>query len=197
MFGASASLHTHHLPESQPTAVLQSLNNPRCHFGLFFTLRAHSKIKRPRERLPLMLPKSTQESGKSWPSLYIKKAYPHSHNRLPAFYVVVNFIKMPENTAWVGGEAVSKERPFIRLAIEHIAVHAPNEDEAYRRTANRVDAAIKPHIADKGYDWEFHIDETERRLWRINGLYPPPFQSEEEKVWSRENRAVPFEQGNI
>ncbi|KAG9206223.1 hypothetical protein G6514_004946 [Epicoccum nigrum] len=116
---------------------------------------------------------------------------------LPAFYVVVNFIKMPENTAWVGGKAASKERPFIRLAIEHIAVHQPNEDEAYKRTANRVDAAIKPHIADKGYDWEFHIDETERRLWRINGLYPPPFQSEEEKVWSRENRPVVFEKGNF
>ncbi|OSS54733.1 hypothetical protein B5807_01616 [Epicoccum nigrum] len=116
---------------------------------------------------------------------------------LPAFYVVVNFIKMPENTAWVGGKAASKERPFIRLAIEHIAVHQPNEDEAYKRTANRVDATIKPHIADKGYDWEFHIDETERRLWRINGLYPPPFQSEEEKVWARENRPVVFEKGNF
>jgi hypothetical protein len=121
----------------------------------------------------------------------------HYFNRLPAFYVVVNFIKMPENTAWVGGKAASKERPFIRLAIEHIAVHQPNEDEAYKRTANRVDATIKPHIADKGYDWEFHIDETERRLWRINGLYPPPFQSEEEKVWARENRPVVFEKGNF
>lgn len=98
---------------------------------------------------------------------------------------------------WVGGKKVKKERPFIRLAIEHIAVTLPNEDEVYKKTANKVDAAIKPHISDKGYDWEFHIDETERRLWKINGIFPPAFKSEEEKVWARENRAVSFEKGNI
>lgn len=51
---------------------------------------------------------------------------------------------------------------------------------------------MKPHLLDKGYDFEYHVDETDRRLWKINGLVPPPFKSEEEKVWVRENRAVEY-----
>lgn len=121
----------------------------------------------------------------------------HQCNSLPAFYVVVNFIKMPGNTMWVGGKKLSKDRPFVRVAIEHIAVTLANEDKAYQRTANAVDGALKPHVADKGYDYEFHIDETERRLWKINGMFPPAYKSEEEKIWVEENRAVPFEKGSL
>lgn len=104
---------------------------------------------------------------------------------------------MPGNTMWVGGKKLSKDKPFIRLAIEHIAVTLPNEDEVYRNTANKVDAALKPHVADKGYDWEFHIDETERRLWKINGMFPPAFKSEGEKIWVKENRAVRLDEEDV
>lgn len=116
---------------------------------------------------------------------------------LPKFYAVVNFIKMPGNTMWVGGEKPNKDKPFIRIVIEHIAVTLPNEDEDYKRTANAIDAILKPHVADKGYNWEFHIDETERRLWKVNGLFAPAFGSEEEKIWVKENRAVPWEKGSL
>jgi hypothetical protein len=112
---------------------------------------------------------------------------------LPAFYVVTNFIEMAGNTMLVGGKKITKDKPFIRIAIEHIAVNLPNEDEAYKKATNAVDAALKPHVADKGYDWEFHIDETERRLWKINGMFPPEFKSEGERVWREENQAVPLE----
>lgn len=112
---------------------------------------------------------------------------------LPAFYAVVNFIKMPGNTTWVGGQKPNKEKPFIRIAIEHIAVRLPDEDGAHKRTADGVNQLMKPHIADKGYDWEFHIDETDKRLWRVNGLTAPAFGSEEEKNWAKENRAIPWE----
>lgn len=98
---------------------------------------------------------------------------------------------------WVGGKKLSKDRPFVRVAIEHIAVTLANEDKAYQRTANAVDGALKPHVADKGYDYEFHIDETERRLWKINGMFPPAYKSEKEKIWVKENRAVPFEKGSL
>lgn len=111
---------------------------------------------------------------------------------LPAFYVVTNFIKMPAGTMLVGGKKLNKDKPFIRLAIEHIAVTLPNEDESYNKVANAVDAAMKPHIADKGYDWEFHIDETERRLWKINGMFPPAHGTEREKIWSERNWPVPL-----
>ncbi|KAF2180871.1 hypothetical protein K469DRAFT_591138 [Zopfia rhizophila CBS 207.26] len=110
---------------------------------------------------------------------------------LPAFYVVINFIKMSVGQTWVSGEQKT-EKPFIRLVAEHIAVHLPNSDEVYKRTTTRIDQALKPHIDDKGYDWEFHVDETERRLWKVNGMIPPPFNSEEEKSWVRENRPVPY-----
>lgn len=48
---------------------------------------------------------------------------------------------------------------------------------------------LKPHVADKGYDWEYHIDETPRSLWRINGLVAPPFRSLAERKWFEENKA--------
>jgi hypothetical protein len=112
---------------------------------------------------------------------------------LPAFYVVVQFVTMPKNTVWVGAE-LRDEKPFIRIVVEHIAVHQPNEDKAYKRLTGRLDAALQPHIADKGYDWEYHVDETERRLWKVNGLYAPPFRSEAEKEWFTSNKPTPWEE---
>lgn len=112
---------------------------------------------------------------------------------LPKFYVVVNFVQLPINNVYVGGELRKDKPPFVRIVIEHIAVHQPDEDAAYKRVTKIIDAVLKPHIADKGYEWEFHVDETERRLWMINGLYPPPWKSEAERLWYNENRAVPWE----
>lgn len=146
--------------------------------------------------MPLWLifhPDGTFEDDASKEALAADITKIYTSINLPAFYVITNFIKMPGNTMLVGGKKVDqKHRPFIRVAIEHIAVTLPNEDDVYRQTANAVDAALKPHVADKGYDCEFHIDETERRLWKINGLFPPAFGSDEEKVWVKENRAVDF-----
>lgn len=110
---------------------------------------------------------------------------------LPPFYVVINFMKMTPGDTWVGAE-YKLEKPFIRVVAEHIAVHMPDSDEAYKRVTTRLDQALKPHVADKGYNWEFHVDETERRLWKVNGMIPPAFGSEEEKLWVKENRAVAY-----
>ena len=111
---------------------------------------------------------------------------------LPAFYVIVNFVKLDGNNMYIGGRP-NTGKPFIRISIEHIAVHVPNADEAYRRVCDSIDKALKPHVADKGYDWEYHVDETERRLLRVQGIDPPQWKSEAEKMWVRENKAVPFE----
>lgn len=115
---------------------------------------------------------------------------------LPAFYVIVNFIELPGTSTYIGGRPNTGDKPFIRFSADHIAVHQPNEDAAYRRVMDKVEQVLKPHVADKGYDWEFHADETERRLWRVQGIDPPPFKSEEEKLWVRENRAVPWKSGD-
>lgn len=37
-------------------------------------------------------------------------------------------------------------------------------------------------------DYELHVVESPRELWRINGLVPPPSRSDEERVWMEENK---------
>lgn len=114
---------------------------------------------------------------------------------MPAFFVVVNFIETKEDNHFVGGEPVRKRgKPFIRIVVAHIHVNLPNNDKAYARMTTAIDKMIKPHITDKGYESEYHVDETERRLWKLNSLYAPAFGSEDEKVWVAENRPVPPEE---
>jgi phenylpyruvate tautomerase PptA (4-oxalocrotonate tautomerase family) len=111
---------------------------------------------------------------------------------LPAFYVVTQFHELKDDNAYVGGKPASN-KPFIRVVITHIAVRIPDADKAYLRTTSRIDKIMKPHVLDKGYDFEYHVDETERRLWKINSLIPPPFQSAEEQFWVQKNAALPYE----
>ncbi len=73
-------------------------------------------------------------------------------------------------------------------------MHMNGDAERHRGMTTRIVAALKPHVADRGYDFEFHVDETERNLWMVNGLTPPPFKSEAEKLWFRENRPVEWEE---
>lgn len=129
---------------------------------------------------------------------------------MPAFYVVVDFIQVPHSSHFVGGEqASSRGKPFIRIAIAHIHINLPKDETVYKSVTDDIDRLIKPYIEDKGYDWEYHIEETERLLWKINGLAPPEvrlsarcvmvwsctnviqWKSEDEKVWRHESRAVP------
>lgn len=64
---------------------------------------------------------------------------------------------------------------------------------------NKVDEVLKPHVEDKGYDWEYSIEETSRDLWKVQGLVPPMPGSEAELLWVKENKATPFERakGNL
>ncbi|PYH81033.1 hypothetical protein BO82DRAFT_355010 [Aspergillus uvarum CBS 121591] len=113
---------------------------------------------------------------------------------LPAFYVVIQFHELNPEDVYVGGrEATKAERPFVRAVVTHIAVVQPDSDAAYRRTTNWLDKIFREHVLDKGFDVEYHVEETERRLWKINGMIPPPYRSEGEKVWVRENRAVEYD----
>ncbi|KAK5991927.1 hypothetical protein PT974_05317 [Cladobotryum mycophilum] len=109
---------------------------------------------------------------------------------LPKFYVVIEFIKQSLSETWVGAE--KKDKPFIRLVVDHVANPFPEDDEIRHRGMEKIEKILKPHIADKGYDWEIHIDETDRKLWRVNGFVPPPYQSEGEALWVKENRPVPY-----
>ncbi|KAK0666516.1 putative oxalocrotonate tautomerase [Cercophora samala] len=135
---------------------------------------------------------STPES-KSALTRDITKIY--TDGGLPAFYVVVNFIQLSEDNIFVGGEPLAgKKKPFVRFVAEHIAVHVSQNEARQARTIKRIDDALRPHVEEKGYDWEWHVDETPRALWKISGLAPPPFGSKAEKEWYDLNRPVAWEE---
>lgn len=114
---------------------------------------------------------------------------------LPPFYVVVQFFPMPLESTWRGGEAIA-EKPFVRIVINHVAIVASDStDDAetyYKRVSGRINEVVTPHIYDKGYDAEWHVYESDRRLWRLDGLIAPPFRSETEKEWKAANKALPW-----
>ncbi|MEW2121183.1 tautomerase family protein [Streptomyces sp. NPDC005474] len=108
---------------------------------------------------------------------------------LPPFYVVVLFKDMPSNTMYVGGKANNN---FIRIRTDHIARQI---DSAEMRAAcmEALEERLAPYVKERGFDWEIHIDETPMDLWRVQGLTPPPAESDTEKLWAKENRPVPYE----
>ncbi|KAL5115029.1 hypothetical protein ACEQ8H_007070 [Pleosporales sp. CAS-2024a] len=128
---------------------------------------------------------------------------------IPAFYVNVLFQPIEATSFFVGGvsrpssaqaQASSHEpgagpdstRPFIRITIQNIARKITN-NVVRDGFLGRVDAALRPFIADKGFDWEYSVLETSRDLWKIQGLVPPFPDSVAEREWTRANRATEFE----
>lgn len=115
---------------------------------------------------------------------------------LPAFYVVTQFKPLAADDYWQGEGRVAdggqEAHHFVRFVITHIAVRLPDQDEVYRSVTSKIDAIISPYMGEDD-NWEYHVAETERRLWKINGMVPPPFESEQEKVWAKENRAVLYD----
>jgi phenylpyruvate tautomerase PptA (4-oxalocrotonate tautomerase family) len=111
--------------------------------------------------------------------------------RLPKFYVGVIFQEVPLHSFFIGGKPVDN---FVRIWVDHIARTLPSA-EAKEHWIKISDEAIAPFIKDRGYDWEFHIDETPFDLWSIQGLRPPPANSEHEKRWVAENKPTPYVTG--
>jgi phenylpyruvate tautomerase PptA (4-oxalocrotonate tautomerase family) len=107
---------------------------------------------------------------------------------LPKFYVVTLFHEVDEASFLIGGRP---SKAAVRVVIEHIARHS-NDPAIRRQTGDALTRLLAPHTTDRGLYYEFHIDETPRDLWMINGLWPPPSPSETEQLWARENRPVPY-----
>ena len=118
----------------------------------------------------------TQEFAEAITGLYTKY-------NLPAFYVTALFHELPADRFYIGGERASG---YIRIWVDHIARRIP--DEANRWWMEEVNRLIAPYTAERGHRWELHIDNTPMELWTIDGFYPPPADSEEEKRWARDNR---------
>ena len=103
---------------------------------------------------------------------------------MPRFYVNMVFLPMAEDSFYIGGK---RRNNFVRITMEHIAREFPSE-EASRRFIDKVNQVLAPWVKDRGFDWEFHIDETPFDMWSIQGLRPPPPNSEAETRWKAENR---------
>ena len=106
---------------------------------------------------------------------------------LPKFYVNIIFEEVPRDSFYVGGVPVDN---FIRVSIEHIARVLPPERKAW--WIQRTNEAIAPFTKDRGFNWEFHIDETPFELWSVQGHLPPPADTEDEKRWKQENKPSPL-----
>lgn len=143
----------------------------------------------------------------------ITQIYTSAPALLPPFYVNVNYIPIAPTSMFVGGElrpydrthipnddetnsndqAPGSTKPFIRFVVDHIAIRLADKDSEYQRVCDKIDRAVTEHMTSKGYDWEYHVSETERRLWRINGISPPAWKSDGEKVWREKNVPVPLD----
>jgi phenylpyruvate tautomerase PptA (4-oxalocrotonate tautomerase family) len=106
------------------------------------------------------------------------------YSRLPKFYVGVVFQEVAPESFYVGGEPMER---FVRIWIDHIARTLPTA-ELRKWWIGQCDAALAPFVRDRGFAWEFHIDETPFELWSIQGFRPPPADSDDEKRWIEENR---------
>jgi hypothetical protein len=96
---------------------------------------------------------------------------------------------LPTSAALPGSTSTA---PFIRIFGSNIA-RKLKDASAKQSFVNRVDKAIKPWVQDKGYEWEYHFDETDRELWKISGFVPPQPSSEGEALWAKEGKALPYE----
>lgn len=116
---------------------------------------------------------------------------------LPAFYVNIFFHEQPAGDLFIGYENATEKgstaSKFVRLVFEHIARQFPDR-QAELRFMDRVDQIIKPLFEERDLRWEYHVIESQRRLWRVMSLEPPPPGSEAEKLWKDRNEAVPWKQ---
>ena len=108
---------------------------------------------------------------------------------LPEFYVVVRFQELPDNSLYIGGKPRNN---FVRILVDHIARRM--DDPEFRKLAMAAfEDTLAPYVKDRGFDWEIHIDETPMDLWRTQGITPPAGESDMERLWAKENRAVPYD----
>jgi phenylpyruvate tautomerase PptA (4-oxalocrotonate tautomerase family) len=107
---------------------------------------------------------------------------------IPKFYVVVLFEEVPADNCFVGGDSSDK---FVRINIDQMARTLPGP-VVREWWVRHLDEVIRPWIGDRGYDWEFTINESPCDLWSLQGVIPPPFESHAEKRWVAENKATPY-----
>lgn len=112
-----------------------------------------------------------------------------THTGMPAFYVGVVFLPLPDHGLYIGGKPRDAAAPFVRFEVEQIHIRLPDQDAVYQRSIEGLCAMLAPHL--EGASWEIHVDETDRRLWAIDGIRPPEWKSEEEGKWREAGKPLP------
>lgn len=115
----------------------------------------------------------------------------HHRRGLPRFYVVVLF--HPSDTIFRGGKLAGEN--FVRFEMVHIARESAVDDRPKAEAVQEQWAQdiFQRHIVDRGLEWEYSYANTPRLFWRVDGLVPPEADTEGEKLWLREDRAVPYQ----
>lgn len=106
---------------------------------------------------------------------------------MPKFYVNVLFQPVEAESFYIGGQGRDN---FVRIWIDHIAREFPN-NEASVPFIDAVNKVIAPWVRDRGFDWEFHVDETPFSLWSIQGFPAPREGTVDEARWIAENKPSP------
>lgn len=105
---------------------------------------------------------------------------------IPAFYVHVRFVENEPVNIYCGGESHDK---LVLIQIWHLA-RTMDFPEVQNRFLKAVDKILTPLLEKKGLDWEYFVTESNRDLWKINGMFPPLPGSEMEKKWFEANRPL-------
>src|ERR1700761_4996534 len=90
--------------------------------------------------------------------------------KVPAFYVNVIFVAVPQDFLFIGGKPSS---PYVRLVADHIEKLMPDSEEAggveYRKNfMGRITGMLKPHFEQKeGLRWEIHFTQAPTDLWLV------------------------------
>ena len=105
---------------------------------------------------------------------------------IPAFYVRIRFQENQPLNIYSGGESHDK---LVLIQVWHLA-RTMQGDEQKKQFLDAVDRILTPLMEKKGLDWEYFVTESNRDLWKINGMYPPMPGTGAEKAWSEANRPL-------
>ncbi|CAK7265241.1 hypothetical protein SEPCBS57363_001487 [Sporothrix epigloea] len=121
---------------------------------------------------------------------------------LPAFYVVVQFLPMSTGSSgdddresanfFVGGSS-ARAANFIRVLVHHLAFQSQGSVAAHQRIASSIDAVLEPHVAAKGFDWEYHVSESPPTMWKINGFVPPVMGNAAVEIWAKDDKPSAYD----
>lgn len=82
---------------------------------------------------------------------------------------------------------------FVQIEVVHVArnnEHVAEQlgisvERVLERYFDKLNELLKPYIADRGYEVEFHVETAPFETWQIDGMTPPPPISTTSGVGSR------------